>query len=51
MIDKSTEHMYNIMLSIFLGCVVVVIFDSFFDKPFVSYKIINKPKPSEQMEQ
>jgi hypothetical protein len=33
MIDKHTENIYNIILSIFLGIIVAIAFDSLFDKP------------------
>lgn len=33
MIDKKTEYIYNIILSIFLGIIVACGFNSLFDKP------------------
>jgi hypothetical protein len=33
MIDKKTEYIYNIILSIFLGIIIALAFDSLFDKP------------------
>lgn len=33
MIDKKTEYIYNIILSIFLGIILAFAFDSLFDKP------------------
>lgn len=33
MIDKKTEYIYNIILSIFLGIILALAFDSLFDKP------------------
>lgn len=33
MIDKKTEYIYNVILSIFLGIILAVAFDSLFDKP------------------
>lgn len=41
MIDKETERIYNVMLSIILGIVFVIIFDRLFDKP-VTTTIFNK---------
>lgn len=35
MIDKYTENIYNIILSIFLGIILVMIFDKLFDRPRV----------------
>jgi|LakMenEpi03Aug12_release.lakeMendotaPanAssembly.Ray.scaffolds.fasta_scaffold4269990_1 hypothetical protein len=33
MIDSKTEYIYNILLSVFFGIVIVLIFDQLFDKP------------------
>ena len=33
MIDPSLEKIYDIILSIFLGIVLVIMFDQLFDKP------------------
>lgn len=42
MIDKKTEYIYNIILSIFLGIVLAVAFDSLFDKPRIIDVYLNK---------
>lgn len=43
MIDPNVEKIYNIILSIFLGIVVVMIFNQLFDSPRVItlYKNLN----------
>jgi hypothetical protein len=33
MIDPTTNYIYNIMLSIFLGIVLALVLNSLFDKP------------------
>ena len=41
MIDEKMENIYNIILSIFCGIFLVIIFDSFFNKPITNI-IYNK---------
>jgi len=42
MIDKKTEHIYNVILSIFLGIIIAIAFDSLFDKPRIIDVYVNK---------
>lgn len=35
MIDPHTEHIYNIILSIVIGILIVLFIDQLFDKPAV----------------
>ena len=44
MIDPELEHIYNVILSVFLGIICVYVFDSFFSKPNITtlYRTRNK---------
>lgn len=42
MIDKKTEYIYNIVLSIFLGIVFAITVNSLFDKPRIIDVYIKK---------
>lgn len=44
MIDEKTDHIYNIILSIVLGIILVLLFDSLFIKPRVINIYMDKPK-------
>jgi hypothetical protein len=44
MIDKSTENIYNIILSIFLGIIFVILIDQCFEKPRIFDIYVDKPR-------
>jgi hypothetical protein len=36
MIESNTEHNYDIILSFFLGIIIAILFDFFYQKPHTS---------------
>jgi hypothetical protein len=44
MIDPDTTYIYNIILSIFLGIILAIMFDSLFEKPRIIDIYLKKEK-------
>lgn len=41
MIGGAVNHIYNIILSIFVGIMTVIVFNSFYDSPRVIHKYVD----------
>ena len=51
MIDQRFEYIYNVLLSIFLGIIIVLIIDRFFVKPRIKNVYMSNPRDQDDVDQ